>query len=203
MADPDGHIRLFVGVRISVAAAEAIAGAARALHEPIRDEGLSPAWVPPANYHITLKFLGWTEFPMIGAIGDELRPALAGATAFEIENAGLGAFPTQRRARVLWAGARDPGGRIADLAARVDATAERLGFPAEARPFHPHVTMARLRRPGNITSLLEDSSEQEFSKSWIDSVVVFESKMKSKGSEYVERAIFPLEAPGSKGERQT
>lgn len=203
MAEGAQKLRLFVGVRISVASAELIAEAARQMREAAQNEGLSLRWVPSTNYHITLKFLGWTQAPVVSGIRDEVASALAGAGAFEVECAGTGAFPKPEKARVLWAGVRDPEAGLGDLAERVERAGERLGFPAEARSFHPHVTLARLRRPADVTDLLASPSEQEFRKSWIDSVVLFESEMKSSGSEYVERALWPLESPGSACRRQT
>jgi RNA 2',3'-cyclic 3'-phosphodiesterase len=198
-----GKLRLFVGVRVSVEAAEAIARAAQAMREAAEKQGLKPRWVPPANYHITLKFLGWTHAPTVEAVKDGIAAALAGAEAFEIETAGLGAFPKPEKARIVWAGTSDPDGRLADLAARVDAAAERLGFAAESRSFHPHVTLARLKSPADASWLFECAGEQEFSKSWVDSVVLFESEMKSTGSEYKQRALWPLDRPGSGSRRQT
>jgi RNA 2',3'-cyclic 3'-phosphodiesterase len=196
-------VRLFVGVRISVAAAEAIAKAAEALRQASAARGLKPRWVTPTNYHITLKFLGWAHAPTIGVVGDAIGEALAGAAAFEVESAGLGAFPRPERARVLWAGTRDPDGRLADLAARVDRATAELGFAREARAFHAHVTIARLKQPADASQLLEAASEQEFRKSWIDSVVLFESEMKSAGSEYRPRAFWSLDRPESGAGRQT
>lgn len=202
MSDRDA-VRLFLGVRISVEAAEAIAGAARAMRDTARAEGLSIRWVPPENYHITLKFLGWMSEATIAGIADEIPEALAGARAFEIATAGLGVFPKPERARVLWAGARDSNGELADLAEKVEGASERLGFAREAREFHPHVTIARFRRPASARVLLDAVSEQEFSRSLVSSVVLFESVMKSDGSEYAVRRVFPLEGTGSGEERHT
>jgi RNA 2',3'-cyclic 3'-phosphodiesterase len=201
--DGVNKVRLFVGVRISVAAAEAIAKAAERLREASATQGLKPRWVMPTNYHITLKFLGWVHAPLIGALDDSIGEALADAEGFEIESAGIGAFPKPERARILWAGARDPAGRLADLAERVDRAAVKLGFEPEARAFHPHVTIARLKQPGDVGGLLEEVSEQEFRKSAIDSVVLFESEMKSTGSEYRPRAFWQLDRAGSGSRRQT
>ena len=140
---------------------------------------------------------------MVGVLDDAIAEALEGAAAFELETRGLGAFPSPAKARVLWAGASDPDGRLTDLAGRVDAATQKLGYETEARAFHPHVTIARLKRPADIADLLEEASEQEFRKTWVDSVVLFESEMKSTGSEYVARAIWSLDRPGSGLGRQT
>src|SRR5690606_15476156 len=53
--------RLFVGIRVSVQTANALAAAAETLQRRARDAGLDLKWVAPVNYHVTLKFLGWTR----------------------------------------------------------------------------------------------------------------------------------------------
>src|SRR4051812_35364870 len=61
---------LFVGVRVSGATANALAGAAETLARRGRDAGIEFRWVAPASYHITLKYLGWTRTDAIGAVVD-------------------------------------------------------------------------------------------------------------------------------------
>jgi 2'-5' RNA ligase len=161
-------------------------------------------WVAPASYHVTLKFLGWTR-PEVGfALRDAIGAALAGQRAFEMETRGLGAFPGPERARVLWAGV-DPGGaaRLSALAERVERAAEALGFAREQRPYHPHVTLARLAGPTDIRGVVSRYTEQLFRSSWVDGVVLFETKTRSGGSEYHEKARWPLETDSKPSRRHT
>ena len=60
------------------------------------------------------------------------------------KSASSAAFPSLDKATVLWAGIEDPA-PIHELAKRIEVAAEGLGFAAEIRPFHPHVTLARVR----------------------------------------------------------
>jgi 2'-5' RNA ligase len=48
---------------------------------------------------------------------------------------------------MLWAILDDPDGRCAELAARVDTAAVACGLSSEERPFAPHVTLVRARKP--------------------------------------------------------
>ena len=103
-------------------------------------------WVPVANWHVTLQFLGWTEQRVMPWVHEQLTRAVADMPAFETHASGLGAFPSGRRARVLWAGIDDPDARFAALAGTVHHS---LGheFPPERRSFTPHVTVARSDPP--------------------------------------------------------
>jgi 2'-5' RNA ligase len=204
MNDRPKSLRLFIGVRVSLATVRALDDAVQSMRRSGPGERSRLRWVAPASYHITLKFLGWAR-PEVGfALRDRVASALAGQRAFEVETRGLGAFPTVERARVVWAGV-DPtsGARLTDLAGRIERAAEELGFAREERPFHPHVTLARLKDPADVRGLLGSCSEHLFRVSWVDSVILFESHMRSTGSEYEEKARWPLEADSKPARRHT
>lgn len=176
--------RLFVGVRVSVATANALAHAAETLARRAKDAGITIKWVAPVNYHVTLKFLGWTRIDAVGAVRDALEAAVAGSQPLSFRTARLGAFPSLDKASVLWAGV--DGGVLDPLAARVEAAMERIGFAPERRAFHAHVTLGRLRETRPLKDVVLPLSEQMFSDTRIDGVTLFESETKSSGSVYRE-----------------
>ena len=176
-----GGKRLFVGVRVSVQTANALAAAAETLQRRAKDAGVTIKWVAPANYHVTLKFLGWTRDDAIGAVRDALDEAIAGIAALKFRCARLGAFPSLEKASVLWAGVDHT---LDELAARVDRALAGIGYASEARPFHAHVTLGRLRETRSIRELVLPLSEQMFSDTRIDGVTLFESETKPSGSVY-------------------
>jgi RNA 2',3'-cyclic 3'-phosphodiesterase len=100
-------------------------------------------WVSAAQMHLTVAFLG--EQPE--TIVDKLRPALdAIATTharFSLEIQGVGAFPNWRRPHVVWLGIA-PVASLMALAEAVARDCRALGIPGEDRPFHPHITLARI-----------------------------------------------------------
>lgn len=115
------------------------------------ERALQPAasgakWVDPALCHITLKFLGYVAEDRLPAIAEACRRAASGAGPFELAFAGLGAFPRWRGARVLWMGLA-PSRPLARLQAAVEAELAPLGFAPESRPFAPHLTLARFKKP--------------------------------------------------------
>jgi RNA 2',3'-cyclic 3'-phosphodiesterase len=181
------HKRLFVGARVSVATANALAGAAETLARRARDAGIDIRWVAPVNYHVTLKFLGNTRVEAITAVRDALEAAATSGDAPRIafRTARLGAFPALDRARIVWAGVEEQGS-LAALAARIDAACIRLGYAAEPRPFHAHVTLGRLREIRPLKEVVLPLSEQMFGDTRIDAITLFESETKSSGSVYRE-----------------
>lgn len=104
-------------------------------------------WVPPENFHITLRFLGEVD----GVQADDVHEALTriAAPGFELSLASLGAFGDQKKTRSLWAGI-DPSTALAHLRGKVESAAVRAGLPPEPRRFKPHVTLARFRNGGGV-----------------------------------------------------
>jgi 2'-5' RNA ligase len=132
-----------------------------ALDEPVRrllaafldGADLPGRAVPPENWHLTLRFLGWTT----GVQRDRILQALDDAdlgSPFRIRFAGLGAFPKERRATVLWLGVRSGVEGLERLATAAEEAATATGFAPEERPFHPHLTLARVRPAVNVTDLV-------------------------------------------------
>jgi 2'-5' RNA ligase len=179
--------RLFVGAQISVATANTLAGCAETLARRARDAGVELRWVAPANYHVTLAFLGWTGIDTIGPVCDGLDAATQGEGRFTFRTTRLGAFPSLDKAGVLWAGVEDAGG-LTRLAAMIGEAMTRLGFRRDTRPFHPHVTIARLPVSRAIRDVVLPMAEQMFGDTKIDAVTLFESETKSSGSVYREVA---------------
>jgi len=224
--------RLFVGVRTSVAAANTLAGCAETLGRRARDAQVDLRWVAPVNYHVTLAFLGWTGLEAIGRVRDALEAAIGearsrgvgplttlpagreaspvGSTAGEsrssFRTSRLGAFPSLDHASVLWAGI-EWGTALTVLARSVGEAMADLGFPRDARPFHPHVTLARLRSPRAIREIVLPMAEQMFGDTRIDAVTLFESETKSSGSIYRDVCRIPFKssenAPETAVRRQT
>jgi 2'-5' RNA ligase len=194
--------RLFVGIRVSVPTANQLTACAEQLARRGKDVGVDIKWVAPTNYHATLKFLGWTRDETIGALRDVLDAALAGVTRFTFRTSRLGAFPSLEKASVVWAGIED-GGALAEVARRVEAATCGLGFASEPRPFHPHVTIGRLRETRAIRDVVLPLAEQMFGDTRIEGVTLFESETKSTGSVHREIHRITFKAAEKPAERQT
>lgn len=117
-------------------------------------------WVRPANVHLTLKFLGDAREEDLDAVVAATASACARHAAFEAEATGFGAFPTARRARVLWAGVGEGSAGLRALAEDVETALEPLGFGRERRPYEPHFTLGRARgRPVVLGTPVGDPGE--------------------------------------------
>jgi 2'-5' RNA ligase len=150
-------------------------------------------WSPPANMHITTKFIGeWPEERL-----GELEAALAGIAPrppIAIRVRGLGFFPNPRAPRVFWCGIEAPG--LESLAADTDRAAAALGIPAEDRAFSPHLTLARNKERLNLDPLhkrIETLGALEFGEFEVREFYLYRSALRPGGSVYTKLAEFPFQ----------
>lgn len=134
-------MRLFVAIPLAGEAADAVGAELQRL----RDLSRAVAWVPPANLHLTLRFLGEQPPGRVPEILDALRQALRGGPApFSLTFQGVGAFPGLARPRILWVGVAEGADLARSLQARVARALDGLGLDPEGRPWHPHLTIGRV-----------------------------------------------------------
>lgn len=156
----------------------------------LRDLELPVKWVRPEGIHLTLKFLGEVpeqrETELVAALGRAAR----GARALPLALDGFGVFPDWQRPRVVWAGIT-PEPALEILQHRVEQEFAPLGFPTEARPFRPHVTLGRAAREarprdfGGLEAALAQLSFQ--ATSLVEAVDLMQSTLQSGGAVYQVR----------------
>ena len=141
-------LRLFVAVDVPSDVRDELDAALA----PLRERIPGARWPPARNWHVTVKFLGRTWPRLVGEVTEAVGDVASEARPFRTRVGGLGAFPSPRRARVVWAGLDDAGGELSALAAGLDAALARE-YPPEARPYAPHLTVARLKTPAPLGEL--------------------------------------------------
>ncbi|MCU1428698.1 MAG: 2-5 ligase [Actinomycetia bacterium] len=141
------------------------------------------------QHHLTLQFLG--NHADVDAAGAALEPLAV--RRGDVRLGGAGAFPSPRHARVLWVGATEGAALLTQLAGAVGALLVPLGFEPESRPYHPHLTLARWKSPTDVRGAVAAMSEQPLGPAWsADAIVVFESRLRREGAQYVARSVVPL-----------
>jgi 2'-5' RNA ligase len=101
--------------------------------------------VSPEGIHLTLKFLGNISPDKVADITGVMEQASQGVSPFQLYITEIGAFPNMRLPRVLWVGIKGELDKLIAWQQRIDSGLVPLGFAKEARPFTPHLTLARLR----------------------------------------------------------
>lgn len=139
------------------------------------------AWVKPGNLHYTMRFLGEVDAAGATRAGDAMREAAASRARFGATLGGLGAFPSARRARVLWVGMLQGDEPMRLLASALDQALVRHGFERADEAFEPHLTLGRVRAAGDWTARLLDAPTVE-ARFQVDRLQLVQSKLAAGGS---------------------
>jgi 2'-5' RNA ligase len=156
--------RLFVGVPLppaALAACAALMDGVRARHG-----GRGIRWVSTENLHLTLRFLGLLPPSAIPVMAAAVDAAAAGRRRFEVELAGAGAFPGDRRPRAIWLGMERGVDELGAISRALDAALVDAGMASDDRPFRPHLTVARTDAAGTNGSLAVAAALREAAADW-------------------------------------
>jgi 2'-5' RNA ligase len=181
--DGDSAGRLFIGVPLTDAARGEIAAR---LRDALPD-GLPGRAVLAASWHLTLRFLGATRADQLAAVRQHLRAADLGAS-IDARFGGMGAFSRPRSARVLWIAVTEGAERLRELARIAEDAARAVGFAPEQKSWTPHLTLARIQPPRDVTRVIERVPPLDVAMR-VGEVVVFRSHLGGGPARYeaVER----------------
>lgn len=149
-------LRLFIAIELDATIRQALARTQAAVQAELPAQAVR--WVPPANSHLTLKFLGDTPAQQVEPVAAALQAAAAGFAPFELAVSGFGCFPHVRSPRVMWVGVEPLPRSLLGLQRALDLQLSRLGFAREERAFAPHLTIGRVQEnlaPGRRQALAD------------------------------------------------
>jgi 2'-5' RNA ligase len=181
-------IRSFVAVSISEGARRQIAQLLSYLR---REPGADVRWVRPELMHLTLVFLGEVPQAFLDRAAVELAQVAGRHSAFKVQLKGLGAFPGPSRARVVWVGTDKGHPEVCALQRDAATALSTVGYQPERRPFSPHLTIGRLRVPGDVSRVAATQFETESFD--VDRVVLFRSVLGPDGPTYRRLSEYPLQ----------
>lgn len=151
-------------------------------------------WEGIEKLHITLKFLGNTKEELLPQLAEVLEQVAQRFTPFDVRYGTIGRFPAKGQPRVIWIGVIEGQDVLTSLARVVDERMTGLGFSLEERPFHPHVTLGRVKGSRNIPLLLRsmESLTFESERTRVDQFSLMKSELKPSGSVYTLLNRFPV-----------
>lgn len=185
-------VRLFVAVEIAPKSANQI----DKLIAQLASSGADVKWVESGLFHVTLKFLGDVEQTEIVPVCLEFQKAVSDIKPFEIRALGAGAFPKIELPRTVWIGVDHGQEELTRLFNAVEAAAVKMGFVRENKPFVPHITVGRIRKPTAALKTLGEKIAEfprfDAGKSFITHVDVLASELTKRGPIYSVLSVCPL-----------
>jgi 2'-5' RNA ligase len=191
----EDHLRVFIAVELPAAIRKELADLQNML-----SPGLEPGikWVAPDGIHLTLKFLGNVPVTLIPELQKVIEEATSRSRPFQLEIAGLGAFPSRQKPEVIWYGLQGDTDQLTQLQRQIENSLLPLEFPAETRPFSPHLTLARLRRDAGVNvrhqlaARLSENLPVSGSAFTVETVSLMQSRLTPTGPIYTRLAEFLL-----------
>ena len=159
-----------------------------------RFPNVSASWNRDAKFHVTLKFLGEIPQARVESFSGAAALAAERLPQFNVLVDAAGAFPRHAPPKVLWIGISDIAMNLRELYERLEDECAKEGFAREQRPFHPHLTLARLRKPVGARALALAHQEMGFASVEISvsELLVIRSELSSEGSKYSVISRHPL-----------
>jgi RNA 2',3'-cyclic 3'-phosphodiesterase len=131
-------LRLFVAIEID----ELIRSLAHDAVSSLAAVGVIGRFELPEKMHVTVAFLGSTPESNLPAVAQALYNGSSSCSPFALDFERIGAFPNERRPRVIWIGPAKESAAFAACAGRVRAAFEPLGFTFE-HDASAHITICR------------------------------------------------------------
>jgi 2'-5' RNA ligase len=142
--------RLFAGIELDDVTRSACAAAALSLQQT----GFLAKYESPEKLHVTLAFLGHVDADRVAAVQDALAAIASRFAPFAVSLDKLGAFPHERRPRIVFVGSRAQGAAFRTLAVALRDAYRDLGFTF-AEDAVAHVTIARVKEPKRPLPLVD------------------------------------------------
>lgn len=155
-------------------------------------------WVKPEQIHLTLQFLGYIPREQVDAFGQAIEQAVSTNTRLSLQAESLGCFPSASRPRVLWVGLSGQVQELQKLKSDLDQTLSPLGYQPETRPFHPHLTLARVSGQISKRNIFKQVMDEHVDYSAgdfpVEAVHLMQSLLSPKGSTYHALGSFSLQS---------
>ncbi len=191
-------IRAFIAIDLSEELRQALRRLESRLKQSDEPRPLPVRWVDPRNIHLTLKFLGNVDEGAVPGITSALQEVAAPTPPLVLTAQGLGCFPNLRRPNNIWVGLTGDVQQVAELTRGIDDALEPLGLPREARPFTPHLTLARVGRDARpaerakVGELVAAFPSETYGDISVDAVHLIKSDLRPGGPIYTPLATIRL-----------
>lgn len=144
-------------------------------------------WVSAEKIHLTLKFFGNIEESRIEPIVKSIEQPIQNTPPFSLMVRGVGAFPHLKNPRVIWLGLIDGKEVLAFFQKEIEVQLEKIGFQKEDRPFHPHLTLGRVksnREREELVKRMEKFREEDLGNFQVERIILLKSDLKPSGPIY-------------------
>jgi 2'-5' RNA ligase len=178
------RIRTFLGLGLDAGPRDRLVG----LRDRLAVAFPAVKWVEPANYHVTLHFLGDVDARDLVGVCRAVQTVASDVPPFEITLAAPGGFPNARRPRTVYASLGEGAAEVTAMyEALIGPLHEVVAYRREERIFTPHVTLGRVEGgedPAALGAALAKHASWGGGGQAVREVLVYASELRPDGPVY-------------------
>ena len=148
-------------------------------------------WVPPENYHLTLRFIGEIE----NWQAEEVDMALAAirTRGFDLTLRGIGLYEKGGRIQAMYV-AVEKSDALTHLRGKIETALQRCGMAPDRKRFAPHVTIARTDRapPEKLAGFVQAHNLFRAPPVPVEAFTLFSSRLGKEASVYEAEVEYEL-----------
>lgn len=169
--------RIFIAINLSEEIKKELKTVLVSLKKSFRRAPLK--WVKDNQLHMTLHFLGNLTDEQVEEMAKMLEVVISKYSKIQLRLGAIGFFPNIQRPRVAFVEALDSG-EIEKMQVEIGKELQKLGFRIDSRPWHPHITLARIN--GVVHTKIFEKQEIKPIEFEVGSVELMESELKPDGA---------------------
>ncbi len=171
---------------LAVALPKEIKEILRGLQGKLRTVGAGVRWVRPEGFHLTLKFFGEISEGKLPTLVQAAERTARDFEPFELALSEIGFFPEKSAPRVVWVGLSGELEPLLELHRKLEKAFKKVGFPPERRPFHPHLTLGRVKDPRQGEMLRRRAAELSVPRKTfrVKGLTFYRSRLHPEGAVY-------------------
>lgn len=142
----NNKVRLFIAINLSHELKDYLDSV---ISKNLSSEHDNIKWVPLANLHLSIKFLGDTPEEDLPKIEQALAVIAHKTKRFDIDITEISTFGRKNRPKVIYAAIRE-NPVLSELKNNIEAEFDKIGFEMDTKTFTPHITLARIKESSNL-----------------------------------------------------
>ncbi len=172
------------------------------LIDDLSSRDLPVRWTAPNAMHLTFHFIGEVSQERAELLRMSFANLSPRTGSIKLRTGRLGAFPNEKRPRVLWLGVDGQTDKLAQLRDEIGSMLTRQNVDVETGGFKPHLTLGRARDsvdklfPYQVSEAFKASSVREIVSTPVEftiaEVTLFRSHLEKSGARYEELAAVRL-----------
>lgn len=125
------------------------------IQQDLKKAGAQARWVQPKIAHLTFVFLGSITPDKVKLVDEVMNEAARQINPVTLHLNKIGCFPDPTKARIVYLELGGELDKLNLLVTKIRKGLKKQKIWFDEKPFHPHLTLGRVRKRKNLTSIIK------------------------------------------------